>query len=144
MSSTILMKMFCWIQNGRTLQKKHIFMQNKLHAEQFNLFPDAGCIQSPCVTLLDECFEVGPNLFGCKFMIPIIKIVGINPIAIAAAPCCSEVAGRCRGLHLESGLLYNLRCVKKGLRGHLVGGILSKTTYRFGGLLQAWGAHMLP
>ncbi len=37
--STILTKMFCRIQNGRTLQKKHICMQNKLHAEQFSLFP---------------------------------------------------------------------------------------------------------
>ncbi len=37
--STILTKMFCRIQNGRTLQKKHICMQNKLHAEQFSHFP---------------------------------------------------------------------------------------------------------
>ncbi len=36
---TILTKMFCRIQNGRTLQKKHICMQNKLHAEQFSHFP---------------------------------------------------------------------------------------------------------
>ncbi len=28
--STILTKMFCRIQNGRTLQKKHICMQNNL------------------------------------------------------------------------------------------------------------------
>jgi hypothetical protein len=30
--------MFCRIQNGRMLQKKHICMQNKLHAEQFSHF----------------------------------------------------------------------------------------------------------
>ncbi len=37
--STILTKMFCRIQNGRTLQKKHICMQNKLHAERCSHFP---------------------------------------------------------------------------------------------------------
>ncbi len=40
--STILTKMLCRIQNGRTLQKRHICMQNKLHAEQFSLFLFTG------------------------------------------------------------------------------------------------------
>ncbi len=49
--STILMKMFCQIQNGRTLQKKHICMQNKLHAEQFSLFPSIVGIDKKAVFL---------------------------------------------------------------------------------------------
>jgi hypothetical protein len=32
-------KKFCWIQNDRTLQKKHICGQNKLHAEQYSISP---------------------------------------------------------------------------------------------------------
>ena len=37
--STILTKIFFRIQNGRTLQNKHVCMQKKLHAEQYSLFP---------------------------------------------------------------------------------------------------------
>jgi hypothetical protein len=33
-----MVKKFCPIQNGRTLQKKHFCVQNKLHAEEYNLF----------------------------------------------------------------------------------------------------------
>ncbi len=45
--------MFCRIQNGRTLQKKHICMQNKLHAEQYSLFPGTP-LQSQLKDLLND------------------------------------------------------------------------------------------
>ena len=40
---------------------------------------DACRVQSTCVTFLNKCLQVGPDLFGCNFAVPIFKIAGVEP-----------------------------------------------------------------
>ena len=48
---------------------------------------DAHCVQMMCVTFLDKRLQVGPNLVGHCFTVPILKVTGVEPTLEEKAHC---------------------------------------------------------